>query len=302
VSGAPFVYVSSSFSSSIFSIPLGAPITGSSIPASTFYRSYDNMTNPLFITMSISQNASSTAGNIIMSSDLTQTRGYGTPTAGTTTTITDTTKNWPSNFWAGSRLKITAGTGVGQETSITANTVNTLTFTTLTTAPDTASVYSILPIQPRNTTATTGAGGAELTWVYGTADTSLTPTSSLGKYIYCFQANSTMRFEKYNIATMQYEYPFITPFHHMLSENLTTGTMYAYDGKGRIYIQPNASARIIYIDTDKDISDSAGQIPAGMSTARQGRRMWVKTTEDGLDYLYVGRHNDTPLWRQLIWF
>jgi len=304
VSGQPFVYVSASFSSSIFSIPLGSPITGSSIPVSTFYRAYDNATNPSLITMSISQNASSTLGNTIVTCDLTQTRGFGSPTAaGSTTVLTDTTKNWPSNFWAGARLKITAGTGIGQETAITANTVNTLTYSTLTTAPDTTSVYSILPLGVRNTTSTTvGAGGADLKWAYGTADTNITPTASLGKYIWCFEANGTMRVEKYNIATMQYEYPFIMPFNHMTGENFTTGTMYAYDGKGRIYIQPNSSARIIYIDTDRDRSDVAGQIPYGMSTARQGRRMIVKTTEDGLDYIYIARHADTPFWRQLTFF
>jgi hypothetical protein len=78
--------------------------------------------------------------------------------------------------------------------------------------------------------------------------------------------------------------------------------MYAYDGKGRIYIQPNSTARIIYIDTDKDTSETGGQIPAGMSTARQGRRMIIKKTEDGLDYIYIGRHADTPFWRQLTFF
>jgi hypothetical protein len=303
-SGQPYIFVSASLSSSILGIPLGAPVTGSNIAAGTFYRSYDNTTNTAFYTMSISQNASSTLGNAIITSSLNTTHGHGSPTAtGTTTVLTDVTKNWPVNFWAGARLKFVAGTGVGQETPITANTNNTLTFTAVATAPDVNTVYSILPIQPRNTTSTTsGAGGADLKWVYGTADTSITPTGSLGKYIWCFQAGSTMRLEKYNIATMQYEYPFIMPFHHMTGENLTTGTMYAYDGKGRIYIQPNATARIMYIDTDRDRSEVAGQIAAGMSTARLGRRMWIKKSEDGLDYLYIGRHNDTPWWRQLIFF
>lgn len=303
ITGQPYIFVSASLSSSILSIPLGAPITGSNITAGTFYRSYDNTTNIAFYTMSISQNASATAGNVIHTSSLNTTHGHGSPTiTGTTTVLTDTTKNWPTNFWAGARLKFVAGTGVGQETPITANTNNTLTYTTVTTAPDVNTVYSIIPAQPRNTTSTvSGAGGADLKWVYGRAST-ITHEEALGKYIWCFQAGSTMRFEKYNIASMQYEYPFIMPFSHMTGENLTTGTMYAYDGKGRIYIQPNGTARIIYIDTDRDISDVAGQIPAGMSTARQGRRMIIKTTTDGLDYLYIGRHNDTPFWRQLTFF
>jgi hypothetical protein len=88
----------------------------------------------------------------------------------------------------------------------------------------------------------------------------------------------------------------------MIGENLSTGTMYAYDGNDRIYIQPNGSARIIYIDTDRGTSESSGQIAAGMSTVRQGRRFWVKKTDDNLKYMYIMRHNDTPWWRQLIFW
>lgn len=303
VSGQPYVFVSSSFLPIVQQIPLGLPITGSSIAANTFFRSIDT-SNPAFVTMSLNANATSTLNNTVVTLDAAATVGHGSSTAvGTTTTLIDSTKIWPTNFWIGARVKFVAGTGVGQESTISSNTSNTLTFAAVTTAPGTDTVYSILPIAPRNTVSTTaGAGGADLKWVYGTADTSITSPLVLGKYIWCFQAGSTMRFEKYNIASMQYEYPFIMPFSHMTSENLTTGTMYAYDGKGRIYIQPNSSARIIYIDTDRDRSETAGQIPAGMSTARQGRRMHIKKTEDGLDYLYIGRHSDTPLWRQLIWF
>lgn len=311
ISGQPYLFVSASRTGSILAqIPIGAPISGTistgtqPIPANTFYRSYDSTTNPSFVTLSLSANAAATTNNFTASFDMSLTWGHGVPTTtGTTTTLTDINKSWPSNFWAGARLKFVAGNGVGQETPITANTATTLTFTAVTTAPDATTIYNILPIQPRNTTSTiTGAGGADLKWIYGTANETLTPRQTLGKYIYCFEAGSTMRFQKYNIGTMQYETPFVMPFNHMTGENLTTGTMYAYDGKGRIYIQPNATARIIYIDTDNDRSEVAGLIPAAMSTARQGRRMWIKKTEDGLDYLYVMRHNDTPFWRQMIFF
>ncbi len=311
ISGQPYLFVSASQTGSVLAlIPIGAPISGTistgtqPIPANTFYRSYDSTTNPSFVTLSLSANAAATTNNLTASFDMSLTWGHGVPTTtGTTTVLTDINKSWPSNFWAGARLKFVAGNGAGQETPITANTATTLTFTTVTTAPDATTIYNILPIQPRNTTSTiSGAGGADLKWIYGTANETLTPRQTLGKYIYCFEAGSTMRFQKYNIGTMQYETPFVMPFNHMTGENLTTGTMYAYDGKGRIYIQPNATARIIYIDTDNDRSEVAGLIPAGMSTSRQGRRMWIKKTEDGLDYLYVMRHNDTPFWRQMIFF
>jgi|694.fasta_scaffold12166_7 hypothetical protein len=295
VSGTPYVFISSSFSSSITNIPLGAPITGSGIGTNSFFRSWAiEPTAPLFITMSLSVNTTATNNNLVFTGSLALTRGHGIATGGSTTTLIDTTKSWPTNFWAGSRLRMLAGTNAGAEYAITANTTNTLTYATAT-APDTSSVYSIIPIQPR-------AVGSDMKWVYGIGSSGLHNINESGKYLYCFEANSTMRFQKYNIATMRYETLFITPFNHMTGENLTTGTMYAYDGNNRIYIQPNTSARIIYIDTDKDTSESSGQIPAGMSTARQGRKFWVKQTEEGLKYMYIMRHNDTPWWRQLIFW
>jgi hypothetical protein len=295
ISGAPYVFISSSFSESITKIPLGAPITGSGIGANSFYRSWVIEPNaPLFITMSLSVNATATNNNLVFTGSLDLTRGHGIATGGSTTTLIDTTKSWPTNFWAGARLRFLAGTNAGAEYSITANTTNTLTYG-LAVAPDTSSVYSIIPIQPR-------AAGSDMKWVYGLGSSSLHNVKEAGKYLYCFEANGTMRFQKYNIASMVYETPFITPFNHMTGENLTTGTMYAYDGNNRIYIQPNGSARIIYIDTDQDVSEVSGQIAAGMSTVRQGRRFWVKQTEDGLKYMYIMRHNDTPWWRQLIFW
>jgi hypothetical protein len=299
------LFFSASYLPILQQIPKNSPITGSGLYANTYLFDFDEFTNPSIVTASFSGlSAAGNFDNVVYTFDLKLTRGFGVVTGGASgTTLTDSTKQWTDNQWAGARLKIIAGTNAGLEVAITANTNNTLTFTTFPFPVDTTSVYNILPIQPRNTTSTTaGAGGADLKWTYGTAEPTLHPSSSIGKYIWCFQAGATMRVEKYNIATMQYEYPFIAPFNHMTGENLSTGTMYAYDGKGRIYIQPNASARIIYIDTDRDRSEVAGQIPAGMSTARQGRRFWVKKTEDGLDYLYIARHSDTPFWRQLMPF
>lgn len=311
VTGQPFVYFSASQLNTLSQVPIGAPITGSGITAASFFRSYETSSNGLFITASVSQNAASTQNNVIISFELSSSRGFGTATGGTSTTLVDTTKNWPTNFWVGSQIRFLAGTGVGQETTITSNTNNTITFSTTNTAngttatPDTTTVYSILPIGRRNTTSTiSGASGADKKWVYGReSGSTLTPDSSLGKYIYCFEGGSTLRFAKYNIATMMYEYPFIMPWHHSTGFNLTEGTTISYDGKNRIYIQPNVSAQFIYIDTDRDIMENgASTLPAGNSTARNTQRMIIKTSEDGLDYLYYLRSNDTAHFRTLIFY
>ena len=310
VSGQPFLYISASQFGTLSQIPIGSPITGSGITAASQFRSFQTASGG-FITASLSANAASTQNNVIIAFELSASRGFGTATGGTTSTLVDATKVWPTNFWVGAQIRFLAGTGVGQEATISSNTSNTITFGTTNTAngttatPDTTTVYSILPTGRRNTTSTTsGVGGADMKWIYGReSGSNLTPTSSLGKYIYMFEANSTLRFVKYNIATMMYEYLFIPPWHHATNFNLTDGTNISYDGKNRIYIQPNVSAQFVYIDTDRDIMENgATTLPAGNSTARQSQRMILKTSEDGLDYLYYLRSNDTPHFRTLIFY
>jgi hypothetical protein len=311
VSGQPFLFLSASQLATLQQVPIGSPATGSaSINAVSFFRSFETSSNGLFITASLSANATATTSNAIITFSLSSSRGFGTATGGTSTTLVDTTKNWPTNFWVGAQIRFLAGTGVGQETTISSNTNNTITFSATNTSngttatPDTTTVYSILPVGRRNTTSTTvGAAGSDILWIYGReSGSTITPTEDLGKYIWMFEAASTMRFAKYNIATMMYEYPVIQPFSHQTNFNLTTGTYYAYDGKNRIYIQPNISAQFLYIDTDREISDNASTLPAGNSTARESNKMVLKTSNDGLDFLYYMRQNDTPFFRMLMFF
>ena len=79
---------------------------------------------------------------------------YGYPTSGTTTSIVDTTKNWIRGTWVGHVVRITAGTGLGNELTITANNNNTLTFATASFTPDTTTRYEIMDTFG---TATSGA-------------------------------------------------------------------------------------------------------------------------------------------------
>lgn len=71
----------------------------------------------------------------------------GQATSGSSTTLVDTTKNWPINYWstgASRTLRILAGTGAGATIPITSNTSNTLTFGTQTFSVDNTTVYEIL--------------------------------------------------------------------------------------------------------------------------------------------------------------
>lgn len=78
----------------------------------------------------------------------------GVATSGTTTSLTDSSKNWPVNYWSntfptgasnnGRRVRITKGTGAGTEITITSNTATTLNFASQSFTPDQTSVYVIL--------------------------------------------------------------------------------------------------------------------------------------------------------------
>jgi len=53
---------------------------------------------------------------------------YGTASGGqTSTTLTDSTRGWPVNVWAGCTVTITFGPGSGQVRTVSSNTANTLT-------------------------------------------------------------------------------------------------------------------------------------------------------------------------------
>jgi len=68
----------------------------------------------------------------------------GFATSGSTTTLVDTTKSWIPSSWAGYRVRIIAGTGLGNEITITSNTETTLTYPIQTFTPDITTRYQIM--------------------------------------------------------------------------------------------------------------------------------------------------------------
>ena len=80
----------------------------------------------------------------------------GQASAGTTTTLTDSTASWRVNQWAGYCLFIWTGTGRAQIATITSNTATALTFPTLSTAPDATSRYNIAGYDGGTLTSTSG--------------------------------------------------------------------------------------------------------------------------------------------------
>jgi hypothetical protein len=70
--------------------------------------------------------------------------GNGFATGGSTTTLTDTSKNWDVNMWAGYAFKVEAGPGYGSgRIVVISNTDNTLTYATQTFTPTADTLYEI---------------------------------------------------------------------------------------------------------------------------------------------------------------
>jgi hypothetical protein len=210
---------------------------------------------------------------------------YGIVTTGGTTTLTDNTQNWGTNIWSGKRVRITGGTGVGSEAIINSNTQTTLTLAASITT-DTTSTYAILAPNNKST-------GINMFYITNSSDTTLN-----NKYIYMFRGGGTNEITRYNVITEEVEYLMYSPF----NETLTTGSMYAYDGKDRIYFQKDATGRIMYYDIVNNTVENSSTIPYGMLTAIIGNRMEISETEDGLKYLYVARHSAQEWWRTLLFW
>ena len=210
---------------------------------------------------------------------------FGTATAGTTTTLTDSTKNWAPNQWIGKRVRFLSGTSQGNEYTITANTVNQLTFATGT-APDVSTAYAILESNVRT-------NGIHLDRVYGCSDETIKQ-----RYMYAWAGTATNELSRYNINTEHWEQVVYSP----QTETMTTGSMYCYDGKDRIYVWNGTQSRLYYYDILENKMYGAGTPPYGMSTAVSGNRMEIVETDDGLKYLYLMRHSGSEMWRLLLFF
>jgi hypothetical protein len=211
---------------------------------------------------------------------------WGLITAGgTTTPVTETTtKNWTTNMWAGKRLRITGGTALGQEATITSNTATALTTAALT-LTGTTSTYAILGIPARG-------AGMQLLWVWGNSD-----SATKGKYIFLPRGGASNTADIYDITTSRWAYGY---FFSPQAETLTTGSMYAYDGENTIYFTKDATGRIYAYNFSTNEVKSLGTIPYAHSTAIIGNRMEIIETTDGLKYLYVMRHTGAEMWRTLI--
>lgn len=212
---------------------------------------------------------------------------WGLMTAGTIGSITETgTKNWKTNYLAGKRVRVTGGTALGQEASITSNTGTVLT-TGAITAPDATSSYSILSIPVRG-------AGIELLWIFGNSD-----AATKGKFLFFPRGGGSNTFDIFDLTTVTWEHG---RHYSPQQEVFSTGAMYAYDGGDKIYLHASSATvgRIFALDFTNDRIVGAFQVDDTHGAVLIGNRMMVCLTADLLKYLYVMQHTGQKLWRALI--
>ena len=209
--------------------------------------------------------------------------GVVTTGGGAAITITDANKNWTVNILAGKRLRIIAGTGIGEERNITSNTATVITVASSITT-DTTTVYAINEIAPRST-------GTNLTWLYGIAD-----TEKAGRWLISARGGASNGFDIYDIPSNTWD---INPVFTPQTVTLTTGSMYAYDGADTYFFTKDATGRVYSLDLQTFQVNGETTTPYAQGTAVLGSRMEVVTTADGLKYLYIMRHSGQEMWRTL---
>jgi hypothetical protein len=217
---------------------------------------------------------------------------YGLLTTVTNVTnavLTDTTKNWSANQWAGRRVRIISGAGAGQEATITSNTANALTITgVFSVAPDTTSNYVIYEVPAKGL-------GIDILWAYNTDD-----TLNKARFMYAPRGGGSNLLDRYNTTTNLWDLAInITPH----TETFTTGTMYAYDGYNGIVIHrgdATTTLRTFRLNVNTLQVEAMGTPPYAHGTPSIGNRMAVIETVDGLNYLYIMRHGGQEMWRTLL--
>ena len=161
----------------------------------------------------------------------------GQVTASTTTSVTMSALNMQPNIYAGLRAVVMDG-GSWAEVSIATNTATTVNFTAAITAPTVnASTMTILGV------AATGAG-VGLNFLYNTTQL------QRGRYMYGLRGAATNYMYLYDCTANTWD--ILTPTPN--AETFAAGTMIAYDGNDRVYIQRDSTGRVLYYDiTDNNL-------------------------------------------------
>lgn len=215
---------------------------------------------------------------------------WGLNTAATLNTITDTSKNWVVNFWAGKRVRVTAGTLFGTTTAEVASTASAATTVTAAIGtPATDSAYAILSTPARG-------AGIELQFLFGLSD-----TTRKGRYIVSPRGGGSNTFDIYDIPTGKFIFGyFVSP----QNEGFTTGSSYAYDGVDTLFFARSTTGTVIRIlgyDVNKNrFSNAAFTSTVVQGTAHIGNFLEIVQTSDGAKYIYSLINTGTIMSRALM--
>ena len=252
----------------------------------------------------------------------------GTATAGGANTLTNSARNWSTNQWANSQVRITAGTGAGQIRTVASNTGTVITTSAAwTTNPDATSQYSIegnddfIYLMGNNavamyrysisgntwttlspTLARAGAPGASLggSWVHSVSATDWTTENAIqnGRYIYSFRGGGTTGLDRYDIAANTWAALTYSP----ATETFTTGAKYAYC-KDAIYLTKEATGRWFRFDIAQSSMDGWGTVLMPQGGGVVGDTAFDVTYRDGateIDYIYFALNTSNILLRQMV--
>jgi hypothetical protein len=260
---------------------------------STFQKITSNTASALTLSKAITQPTAAASGKYIImdqkafganDTGTLNTSAYGVPSAGSTSAVTDSSKAWTVNKFAGKQCRIIAGTGINQNFTINTNTATALAMTAITTGPDTTSIYAVFDDLPPG-------AGTRLFWVYNSSD-----PNNLWRYIYRIRGGATATIDRYDLQTETWDLMFTYPS----TETFTTGTNSTYDGNDRIYIQKDNTGRLYYYDIVKNKIFPAMQTPYTQSTVLLGNRMEVIQSPDGAKFLYYMRNSGSEIYRTML--
>jgi hypothetical protein len=244
-------------------------------------------------------------------------------TAGTTTTLTDSTASWIVNSYTDHDVIITGGTGAGQRRRIASNTATVLTLASattgnartgaFTTAPDATSTFKIVPssdflyYHPGNgSTAlyridvgqTTGiawsASLATAPAAIGPGSNTFFPGAYSPGFLMALRGAGTAVVYMFNIALKTWST--LTTFAG--SETFTTGSNSAMlHGKRKMLVQKESSQRLYALDLLTGIYEPFGMMPYAAPGAYDGKRARFVKTADGVEWLYIMRAGGQEFFR-----
>lgn len=253
----------------------------------------------------------------------------GTATAGGASTLTNSAKNWATNQWTNSQIRIVGGTGAGQIRTISSNTDTVITVgAAWTTQPDATSTYSIegnddfiyyigngavamyrysisantwTTLSPAAARAAAPGAGVSGHWVNGVTDSDWTAENSIinGRRIYSFRGAAGSVLDYYDIAANTW----VSGVSYAPNaEVLGTGSKYAYYGNF-LYIQKDATLRWFKLNFATGEMDGWTTTQSVQGAALVGNTAYIYAYIDGataIPYVYWVLNTSTLHERQMV--